>query len=177
MKRTGHLFRVAGSARALMLTTGLLASLGFCGAAVALTGTEQHNPIQGGDSTFQNYAAFAKLESNISEAALNVFTHSVASADMRAKFVEDYKDDLESIRVYTGQLDGLKLTGDAADALKEFKTGWSAYTKKAQELLDKGDKVTSAELVAFYEMANDLDDGVDEALEKLQDQMGKAATN
>ena len=102
MNHIGHPFRVAGSARALVLAAGVLTSLGFCSAAVALTGTEQHNPIQGGDSNFQTYAAFAKLESNISEAALNVFAHSVASADMRAKLVEDYKDDLESIRVYTG---------------------------------------------------------------------------
>jgi hypothetical protein len=177
MNHIGHPFRVAGSARALVLAAGVLTSLGFCSAAVALTGTEQHNPIQGGDSNFQAYAAFAKLESNISEAALNVFAHSVASADMRAKLVEDYKDDLESIRVYTGQLDGLKPTGAAADALKEFKAGWSTYTKKAQELLDKGDKATPAELVAFYEMANDLDDVVDEALEELQDKVGKVPTN
>jgi hypothetical protein len=177
MNLTPRSTRVAGSARALLMATSVFMSLGFCGAAVAFTGTEQHNPIQGGDSNFQTYAAFAKLESNISEAALNVFLHTVAPADMQAKIVEDYKDDLESISVYTGQLDGLKPTGEAAEALAEFKAGWSKYEKTAQGLLDKGSNVTPAELLAFYEMANDLDDVVDEALEKLQDKVGKVPTN
>ena len=135
-----------------------------------------HPLIVGPSADFITYAAFAKLESNVAEATLNVFLHAKASAEERKAILADFDDDAGSIKLYSTQLEGQKLTGEAAEALAQFKKDWTSFEKNAREAMYKGDNVTLKELHEIYVTANKMDDAVDHALESLRDKMTRSAS-
>lgn len=158
------------------------ASLIVVSSAVLLSGSpgyaekSPHPLIIGPSADFITYAAFAKLESNIAEATLNVFLHAKASPDERKVILADFDDDLDSVKMYSTQLEGMKLSGEAAAALTEFKKDWSIFEKNARAAIAKGDAVTLKELHELYVLANKMDDAVDEALDQLRNRMMKSAS-
>ncbi len=136
-----------------------------------------HHPmIVGPTADFITYAAFAKLESNIAEATLNVFLLSKASAKERKAILADFDDDAQSINVYVGQLEKMDLPGDAASGLDSFKKDWSKFEMQARAAIKKGGKVTLKELHDLYVMANNMDDSIDNVLEGLRNKMAARAS-
>ncbi len=136
-----------------------------------------HQPlIVGPTADFITYAAFAKLESNVAEATLNLFLLSKATAKERKSILADFNDDAQAVKVYVGQLGKMNLTSDAASGLTKFKKDWNVFEKQARAAIMKGDKMTLRELHDLYVVANRMDDTVDSVLEKLRSKMAAGAS-
>lgn len=154
---------LAGAALAAMLATAAVAQ------------QEEHPKIVGPSRDFVTYGAFAKLESNISEALANVLLYGRAPAKVRETIMKDFEDDLESIAIYSKQLDEQKLTGAEATALARFRKDWATFEKNAKAVMKKGGEASFDELKSVYDAANEMDDAVDEALETLRTRLAKAS--
>jgi hypothetical protein len=161
----------------------LRASLVVLGSAFLLSGApasaKEASPpmIVGPGEDFVTYATFAKLESNISEATLNVFLLSWVKGQAERKAVlADFENDVEAIKIYTGQLASMKLSSEATTALNEFKKHWAVFEKKARATIAKGSNVMVKELHELYTMASKMDDHIDDTLMMLRKKMKKAAS-
>jgi hypothetical protein len=138
---------------ATIVASGLLAS----GAAHA----QQANALE-------VYAAFAKLNENIAEAAGAVMlgTHPNASEELRAEAIEDFRGDLTQLDAYIAGLKGMSLNASQREAVAFVERDWARRVDAAEELIGNR-TATPAQVAEWWESLDAIDDVVDDVLDEI----------
>jgi hypothetical protein len=155
----------------LICAAGLAAALGLAGPLAA-----QDGPTL---ADFEIYAAFAKLESNISETTLLVALAALLDEEEtgeRAELAEAFEEDAAQVAGYLDFLRAADLTDDQRAVVTAFDGMWAAHVEKGEALIgEPGTTPGHAErLLAFWEELDEIDELVDEKLETLRAGAGAA---
>jgi hypothetical protein len=153
----------------LIRAAGLAAALAFATPLAA-----QDAPTL---ADFEIYAAFAKLESNISETTLLVALAALLDeedADQRAELAEEFEEDAGQVAEYLDFLRAAELTDDQRAVVTAFDGMWAAHVEKGEALIaEPGTAPGHADrLLAFWDELDEIDELVDDKLEKLRERLG-----
>jgi hypothetical protein len=123
------------------------------------------------------YAAFAKLESNISETTLLVALAALLDeeeAGERAELAESFEEDAAQVSGYLDFLRGASLTDEQREVVAAFDGMWAAHVEKGEALIgEPGTTPGHAErLLAFWEELDEIDELVDDKLEAMRERFG-----
>lgn len=150
----------------LILSLGLLTAIATSGARA-----DDDELAKFSNPAMQNYAALAKIESNLGEAASQVYLHAALPAkhEAREDLAKGFQSDVKTIEANIVRIDAAKLTGKAADDFAAFKTGWGKAKGLSEALLSASAEAPAdpAALIAHAKAYDDLDDSIDDALEAV----------
>lgn len=152
-----------------MKTLMLLSAAGMIAAAPALA----HGHDETGDA-LQIYAAMAKLEANMAEAAGAVMAGAMAGTDgdIRTEALEDFNSDVSQIESYVTSLRAASLNDAQTQALDMFESEWTPIAKAGEELLKSDEADIQQAAFAWWESLDGLDDLIDDQLEAILKDQG-----
>ena len=117
-----------------------------------------------------------KVETNLWESAAAVFFHIAdhARADQRIA-LNDYEDDVATIKRVISRLEKMKLSAKEASALADIKKTWRTVKAKGDALIkidiekEKNVHAHDSEMHAYWLSVEKLDDKIDKLMEAISD--------
>jgi hypothetical protein len=132
-----------------------------------LAGTAQAATVE----TLKTYAAFAKIEANVVEAAKNVAVAAAMPGDnpVSEEAAEEYAEDVEAIAFYVAELRKLPLSADDAAALDFFEADWAAFEAEGRAIIEDATDgaILGSRLTAWWEKVEALDELTDARLSAI----------
>lgn len=135
-------------------------------ATIALTGPAF---AEVSTDTLKIYAAMAKLEANMAEAAGAVMLAAAARGDAEIieEAREDYASDLAQIDAYIALLQSTDLNKAQSAAVTALVEQWGPIAAEGTTILEHDDGVITEAAFAWWQSLDGLDDVVDDQLEAI----------
>jgi membrane protein YqaA with SNARE-associated domain len=154
----------------LLAATALAATM-----SAPSAGAAEHGDMKKGDM-MKVYAAMAKLEANMAEAAGAVMMAAAGAGDerMQGEAAADFQSDLGQIDAYVIALEGMELTDSQQKALDTFKSEWGDLVNVGRALIENADDSSAyRERVAeWWQSLDSVDDAIDAELEAILEEQG-----